>query len=213
MGSADLLNSQLLVKIAVLVLTALVSFYLGKHWSDAAYPQLVFYNASTQSTDAVPRTPSVALSPNADLSIDLSALTRDDEPPLPPPPPLTLERVGIVDDNGTMRENFDAGEFDPDLMGGSGGGGAVNETERGGREVELSTRVKIGKFSVCPESLREYIPCLDNEEEIKKLKSTERGERFERHCPAEGKGLDCLVPPPKDYKTPIPWPQSRDEVG
>ncbi|XP_020252474.1 probable methyltransferase PMT11 [Asparagus officinalis] len=71
-------------------------------------------------------------------------------------------------------------------------------------------KVKIGRFRVCDEGMREYIPCLDNAAAIKKLKSAERGERFERHCPE--KGLDCLVPAPKGYKAPIPWPQSRDEV-
>ncbi|KAK4384335.1 protein DETOXIFICATION 35 [Sesamum angolense] len=47
---------------------------------------------------------------------------------------------------------------------------------------------------------------------IKKLNSTEKGEKFERHCPEEGKGLNCLVPAPKGYRTPIPWPRSRDEI-
>ncbi|KAK9096223.1 hypothetical protein Sjap_021720 [Stephania japonica] len=60
--------------------------------------------------------------------------------------------------------------------------------------------------------MREYIPCLDNVEAIKKLKSTDKGEQFERHCPGKEKELNCLVPPPKDYKTPITWPKSRDEV-
>ncbi|KAG0479193.1 hypothetical protein HPP92_013912 [Vanilla planifolia] len=72
--------------------------------------------------------------------------------------------------------------------------------------------VKVKKFQMCPASLREYIPCLDNEEAIKKLNSTERGEKFERHCPEKGKGLNCLIPSPNGYKTPIPWPKSRDEV-
>ncbi|ONK61987.1 uncharacterized protein A4U43_C08F35640 [Asparagus officinalis] len=71
-------------------------------------------------------------------------------------------------------------------------------------------RVRVGKFRVCDKRMREYIPCLDNVEAIKRLRSTERGERFERFCPE--RALDCLVPAPKDYKSPIPWPQSRDEV-
>ncbi|KAJ9553423.1 hypothetical protein OSB04_017468, partial [Centaurea solstitialis] len=44
------------------------------------------------------------------------------------------------------------------------------------------------------------------------VKSTEKGEKFERHCPEKDKGLACLVPAPKGYKAPIPWPRSRDEV-
>lgn len=77
----------------------------------------------------------------------------------------------------------------------------------------VGARIRVAKFPVCPESMREYIPCLDNEEEIKRLPSTERGERFERHCPAKDKALSCLVPVPKGYKVPIPWPRSRDEVS
>ena len=112
-----------------------------------------------------------------------------------------------------MRDDFDVGSVsanDTDLVTyeeaalqepGDAGGGS------GG------PRVRIGRFPLCPESMREYIPCLDNEEEIKRLPSTERGERFERHCPAKDKALSCLVPAPKGYKAPIPWPQSRDEVS
>lgn len=109
-----------------------------------------------------------------------------------------------------MREDFDVGPFDLDPVDGDGEEG--NETGIGNGEVDGRARVKINKFHLCPESMKEYIPCLDNEEEIKKLQSTEKGEKFERHCQAQGKGLDCLVPAPKDYKTPIPWPRSRDEV-
>eukprot|EP00249_Psilotum_nudum_P001993 c14801_g1_i1 orf=368-1885(+) len=33
----------------------------------------------------------------------------------------------------------------------------------------------------------------------------------ERHCPPPSERLKCLVPPPKGYRSPIPWPLSRDE--
>lgn len=110
-----------------------------------------------------------------------------------------------------MRDDFDVG------------GGGANDTDLAATDEALpqeptdagpavGSRVRIGRFPVCPESMREYIPCLDNEEEIRRLPSTERGERFERHCPAKDKGLSCLVPAPKGYKAPIPWPRSRDEV-
>ncbi|KAG1371739.1 putative methyltransferase PMT11 [Cocos nucifera] len=216
-------HTPLFVRIIVLALTAVVSFYLGRQWSDG-YPQLVFYTHSLPSSS-----PSVTVSPNANVTLDVSALLfntaasdaagapplQDDPPePLPsrppPPNPPPPERVGIVDEDGTMREDFDVGPFDLDLVDSDGGPG--NETGIGNGDVDGRARVKINKFHLCPESMREYIPCLDNEEEIKKLQSTERGGKFERHCPAQGKGLDCLVPAPKDYKTPIPWPRSRDEV-
>lgn len=74
-------------------------------------------------------------------------------------------------------------------------------------------RVQIGRFLVCPKSMRKYIPCLDNEEEIRQLPLTEHGEWFERHYPAKDKALSRFVPAPKGYKAPIPWPQSRNEVS
>ncbi|XP_020571524.1 probable methyltransferase PMT24 [Phalaenopsis equestris] len=56
----------------------------------------------------------------------------------------------------------------------------------------------------------DYIPCLDNEEAIKKLRSTKHYEHRERHCPKEGP--TCLVPCPKGYRKPIEWPNSREKV-
>lgn len=34
----------------------------------------------------------------------------------------------------------------------------------------------------------------------------------ERHCPSEDDKLRCLIPAPRGYKTPFPWPKSRDYV-
>lgn len=56
----------------------------------------------------------------------------------------------------------------------------------------------------------DYIPCLDNEKAIKKLRTTKHFEHRERHCPEEGP--TCLVSLPENYKTSIEWPQSRDKV-
>jgi hypothetical protein len=110
-----------------------------------------------------------------------------------------------------MRDDFDVGNVganDTDLATDEAAPQEPAELAGGG-----GPRVRIGRFPVCPESMREYIPCLDNQEEIRRLPSTERGERFERHCPAKDNALSCLVPAPKGYKAPIPWPQSRDEVS
>lgn len=103
-----------------------------------------------------------------------------------------------------MSDDFEIGEYDPDLV----------ETEWNGDRngTEATKSFKITRYEMCPGSMREYIPCLDNVEAIKQLKSTDKGERFERHCPLNGTGLNCLVPAPKGYKTPIPWPRSRNEV-
>ncbi|CAL5040885.1 unnamed protein product [Urochloa decumbens] len=58
----------------------------------------------------------------------------------------------------------------------------------------------------------DYIPCLDNEKAIKKLRpeNFRRYEHRERHCPDEGP--TCLVPLPAGYRRPIEWPKSRDRI-
>lgn len=113
-----------------------------------------------------------------------------------------------MDENGAMSDEFKVGEVDYSLV--EDVGNASSEVD--GESERKEVRVKVQKFERCDESMRDYIPCLDNVEEIKKLNSTERGEKYERHCPGEGRGLDCLVPAPKGYQSPIPWPKSRDEV-
>ncbi|KAG6474833.1 hypothetical protein ZIOFF_064048 [Zingiber officinale] len=56
----------------------------------------------------------------------------------------------------------------------------------------------------------DYIPCLDNEEAIKSLKTTKHYEHRERHCP--GDPPTCLVPLPEGYKQSIQWPHSRNKI-
>lgn len=57
---------------------------------------------------------------------------------------------------------------------------------------------------------QDYIPCLDNLQAIRKLKSTKHYEHRERHCPEEPP--TCLVPLPEGYKRPIEWPKSREKI-
>ncbi|KAG7628078.1 putative methyltransferase PMT27 [Arabidopsis thaliana] len=56
----------------------------------------------------------------------------------------------------------------------------------------------------------DYIPCLDNEEAIMKLRSRRHFEHRERHCPEDPP--TCLVPLPEGYKEAIKWPESRDKI-
>ncbi|GMY08443.1 probable methyltransferase PMT11 [Fagus crenata] len=218
LGNGELLKLPVVLKISALFVISVTFFYLGKHWSDG-YQQLIFFTTR--------QNPSVTLSPNNDKSFNLADLIDQNQTqsvpdktltlattpisvPVPPPPPPPLQRFGIVNDSGTMSEEFEVGEFDDDLV-----EEWRNETkvdEGVGDEDSSRVRVKVSKFRTCPTSMSEYIPCLDNAEAIKKLKSTEKGERFERHCPEKGGGLNCLVPAPSKYRTPIPWPKSRDEV-
>ncbi|KAK9129744.1 hypothetical protein Sjap_010231 [Stephania japonica] len=56
----------------------------------------------------------------------------------------------------------------------------------------------------------DYIPCLDNVQAIRRLRSRKHFEHRERHCPQEGP--TCLVPAPQGYKRSIEWPNSRDKI-
>ncbi|PWA70900.1 S-adenosyl-L-methionine-dependent methyltransferase [Artemisia annua] len=225
---SDLLKPpKTLLKTVGIIFIALSFFYFGKHWSNNInnYQQYIFFNS-------YPNTPSVSLSPNLNKSYDLTTLTMAAPPPTmtappaqksgvevedgglskaappvvaPPPAVVAVHRLGVVDENGVMRDDFEVGAFDVEVV------------EQGSNESEVAeggggVRVKVGRFVKCAASMREYIPCLDNVGVIKRLGAGKNGEKFERHCPEKDKGLDCLVPTPKGYKAPIPWPRSRDEV-
>ncbi|KAG6516732.1 probable methyltransferase PMT26 [Zingiber officinale] len=66
-------------------------------------------------------------------------------------------------------------------------------------------------WKLCSVTARaDYIPCLDNEAALKKLRSTKHYEHRERHCPEQAR--TCLVPLPEGYKQSIKWPESRDKI-
>ncbi|KAF5962110.1 hypothetical protein HYC85_003319 [Camellia sinensis] len=185
--SADSNTTSTFLKVASLSFLSLSLLFLAKLFSDSYQPHILSFSTTTTAI-ANPNTSS----------------------PPPPPPPLAVERTGIVDVNGLMTDDFVVGEFDPSAI------ESVANAREGRQSDEddfrNKARVRLEKFRVCDESMREYIPCLDNVDAISRLNSTERGEGFERHCPQKEKGLNCLVPRPKGYKLKIPWPQSRDEV-
>ncbi|CAI9777554.1 unnamed protein product [Fraxinus pennsylvanica] len=56
----------------------------------------------------------------------------------------------------------------------------------------------------------DYIPCLDNLEAIKNLRSTKHYEHRERHCPDNPP--TCLVPLPEGYQRSVEWPTSREKI-
>lgn len=222
-------TSPLLLRLTFVASACVAAFFLGKHLT---YPSFPFSLYSLSSSP--PPSHSVAVSANFNLSFDVAVLINQTleapppqlpsptppqslppppatsalppPPPSPPPPPF---RFGIVDENGAMRDDFETGLSDLDLESENSTASEAGVSVSVGEE---SSSVSLKRFLVCEEKFREYIPCLDNEEELKRLVSMEKGERFERHCPKEGKGLNCLVPVPKGYRSPIPWPRSRDEV-
>ncbi|KAJ9551112.1 hypothetical protein OSB04_015157 [Centaurea solstitialis] len=56
----------------------------------------------------------------------------------------------------------------------------------------------------------DFIPCLDNLQAIRSLRTTKHYEHRERHCPENPP--TCLVPLPEGYQRPIEWPTSREKI-
>ncbi|XP_015895102.1 probable methyltransferase PMT2 [Ziziphus jujuba] len=73
-------------------------------------------------------------------------------------------------------------------------------------ESELETKV----FEPCKAKYTDYTPCQDQ----RRAMTFPRENMYyrERHCPPEEEKLHCLIPAPKGYVTPFPWPKSRDYV-
>lgn len=73
-------------------------------------------------------------------------------------------------------------------------------------------KLKTYNFEVCAPRWKDYIPCLDTPSANAKSKPNSRGEEArERHCPRKGY-MCCLIAAPLNYKLPIRWPKSRNEV-
>ncbi|KAG8380744.1 hypothetical protein BUALT_Bualt06G0047900 [Buddleja alternifolia] len=211
-GASNICKFATLLKISGFVLISVIFFFFGKHFSDGSYQQLIFF-ASHQNPESQ-TTPSVALSPNLNKSFNDDTVSSQQQrqtlPPISSSPPA-LQRMGMLDEDGRMTDDFEVGEYeyDPKLV---DNWAEVNVSDAATRRDNGVRRIRVNKFPICPESMREYIPCLDNQEAILKLNSTGKGEKFERHCPEKGKKLNCVIPAPKGYRSPIPWPRSRDEV-
>ncbi|KAG9452227.1 hypothetical protein H6P81_005131 [Aristolochia fimbriata] len=65
-------------------------------------------------------------------------------------------------------------------------------------------------FQPCNAEYTDYTPCQDQDRAMKFPR--ENMIYRERHCPSENEKLRCLIPAPKGYVTPFPWPKSRDYV-
>ncbi|WKA09365.1 hypothetical protein VitviT2T_027022 [Vitis vinifera] len=210
----NFIKTPAFIKITAFAIIVLSCFYLGKHYSDG-YRQLSFFSTfHSPQTDSIIDV-AVGVSPNVGKFSDQNLnLTAPPSIPGSPPknsknaPPPAVERIGIVDEDGAMSVEFEVGELDPHSVEDLGNLDGEEEKKVGNRD----STVKIENFRVCEASMQDYIPCLDNVKEIARLNSTEKGEKYERHCPGKGEGLDCLVPMPQGYKPRIPWPASRDEV-
>ncbi|XP_068649765.1 probable methyltransferase PMT2 [Aristolochia californica] len=65
-------------------------------------------------------------------------------------------------------------------------------------------------FKPCDADYTDYTPCQDQNRAM--TFPRENMIYRERHCPSEDEKLRCLIPAPKGYVTPFPWPKSRDYV-
>lgn len=77
-------------------------------------------------------------------------------------------------------------------------------------EINEPSEVKVGVFKPCDMKYQDYTPCQEQDTAIKYPR--ESMIYRERHCPSEDEKLRCLIPAPRGYKTPFPWPKSRDYV-
>ncbi|XP_034911095.1 probable methyltransferase PMT2 [Populus alba] len=85
------------------------------------------------------------------------------------------------------------------------------ETHHGGDvgpDDDSESKSKI--YQPCPSRFTDYTPCQDQSRAM--TFPRENMIYRERHCPPQQEKLHCLIPAPKGYVTPFPWPKSRDYV-
>ncbi|CAN1333970.1 Probable methyltransferase PMT14 [Linum perenne] len=77
-------------------------------------------------------------------------------------------------------------------------------------EIAEKTKIKYKVYKPCDASFTDYTPCQEQDRAMKFPR--ENMAYRERHCPPVEEKLHCLVPAPKGYTAPFPWPKSRDYV-
>lgn len=84
------------------------------------------------------------------------------------------------------------------------------ETHHNDVEIVNPSEPKAKVFKPCDVKYTDYTPCQEQDRAMKFPR--ESMIYRERHCPPEDEKLHCLVPAPKGYMTPFPWPKGRDYV-
>ncbi|WOL02697.1 putative methyltransferase PMT2 [Canna indica] len=85
------------------------------------------------------------------------------------------------------------------------------ETHHGGSGSLSDLGISEAKsFKPCADKYTDYTPCQDQQRAM----TFPRDNMIyrERHCPTDDEKLYCLIPAPKGYVAPFPWPKSRDFV-
>ncbi|PIN04306.1 hypothetical protein CDL12_23160 [Handroanthus impetiginosus] len=73
-----------------------------------------------------------------------------------------------------------------------------------------SSEPKAKVFKPCDAKYSDYTPCQEQDRAM--TFPRENMIYRERHCPPEEEKLRCLIPAPKGYTSPFPWPKRRDYV-
>ncbi|XP_038983177.1 probable methyltransferase PMT2 isoform X1 [Phoenix dactylifera] len=80
--------------------------------------------------------------------------------------------------------------------------------DRASNLEELGSKAE--NFEPCDDRYIDYTPCQDQKRAMTFPRANMKYR--ERHCPPEEEKLHCLIPAPKGYVAPFPWPKSRDYV-
>lgn len=79
-----------------------------------------------------------------------------------------------------------------------------------GDETGSTGDFKVKAINPCEDRYVDYTPCQD---QMRAMTFPRENMNYrERHCPPDEEKLHCLIPAPKGYVTPFPWPKSRDYV-
>ncbi|KAI3664236.1 hypothetical protein L6452_44719 [Arctium lappa] len=73
-----------------------------------------------------------------------------------------------------------------------------------------ASKPKAKVFKPCDVKYTDYTPCHEQDRAMQFPR--DNMVYRERHCPLEKEKLKCLIPAPKGYSTPFPWPKGRDFV-
>eukprot|EP00268_Persea_americana_P052072 TRINITY_DN5812_c0_g1_i1.p1 TRINITY_DN5812_c0_g1~~TRINITY_DN5812_c0_g1_i1.p1 ORF type:complete len:622 (-),score=86.83 TRINITY_DN5812_c0_g1_i1:182-2047(-) len=71
-----------------------------------------------------------------------------------------------------------------------------------------SSNFDLKPIEFCPKNFTDYCPCQDPLRE-RRFEMSQMLHR-ERHCPEGDERVRCLIPRPEGYRTPFPWPKSRE---
>ncbi|KAJ8445462.1 hypothetical protein Cgig2_031275 [Carnegiea gigantea] len=84
------------------------------------------------------------------------------------------------------------------------------ETHHSGEIRTEDSEIQEKVIPPCDSRYTDYTPCQDQMRAM--MFPRDNMQYRERHCPPQDELLHCLIPAPKGYVTPFPWPKSRDYV-